>query len=218
LILATYAPVTRVVAFLWTLFAAAAALAQTRVEIVVDAEGVRRTGTTEIAPNTVSYIPRFDNGGGAGIGVAWYLSDRIAVEMKVAGLASQLTIRRTGSDFITVGDLGYAQIYPITALVQWHPVEGGSLRPYLGAGVGYTILRNIEKSAAGVTGVTFDDPTGLVLNAGLRIPFSPRWALNGDVRYVAVETSGAARFSGTNASANVHVRPLIVGAGLVYRF
>lgn len=218
LILATSSDVARVVAVLWTLLLASTVLAQRRVEVIVDAEGVHRSSDVEIEPNRVSYVPRFDNGGGAGIGVAWFVSGRVALEFKAAGLASQLTIRRTGSDFITVGELGYAQIYPISAIVQWHPVDGGSFRPYLGIGAAYVILRNIEKSAAGVTGVEFDDPTGLVINAGLRIPFSSRWSLNGDVRYVPVETSGRARFSGTGATAGIHVKPLIVGAGLAYRF
>lgn len=208
----------RVVAFLLTFVAVGAMAGDRRVEVIVDAEGVHRTGTTEIVPNQVSYEPQFDSGGGAGLGVAWFVSGRFAFEVKVAGLASQLTIRRTGSDFITVGELGYAQIYPVTALLQWHPIDGGSFRPYLGIGAAHVILRNIDKSAGGVTGVEFDDPTGLVVNAGLRIPFSSRWSLNGDARYVPVETRGRARFTGTSASADIGVRPLILAVGLVYRF
>lgn len=208
----------RVVAFLLTFVVAANAAAQRRVELIVDAEGVHRTGTTEIEPNQVSYVPRFDNGGGAGIGLAWFVSGRVAFEVKVAGLASELTIRRTGSDFITVGELGYAQIYPVTALVQWHPIDGGSFRPYLGIGAAHVILRNIEKSAGGVTGVEFDDPTGLVVNAGLRIPFSSRWSVSADARYVPVETHDRTRFTGTTSTAEVGVRPLIVAVGLAYRW
>ena len=102
--------------------------------------------------------------------------------------------------------------------MQWHPIDGGSFRPYVGVGLAYVILRDIEKSAGGVTGVSFDDPTGLVVNAGLRIPFSSRWALNGDARYVPVETSGRARFGGTTSSAEIEVRPLLVAVGLAYRF
>jgi outer membrane protein W len=219
LILATGPDVPRIVSFLLILLAAAGPLAaQRRVEVIVDAEGVRRTGTTTIEPNQVSYVPRFDDGGGVGLGVAWFVTDRIAFEVKAAALASQLTVRRTGSDFITVGELGWAQIYPLSVLVQWHPVDGGSFRPYVGAGLGYVILRDVEKSAGGVTGVAFDDPAGLVVNAGLRIPFSSRWSLSGDVRYVPLETRGRARFAGTDASAEIEVRPLIVAAGLAYRF
>lgn len=210
--------VLRFVAFLLTLFVAMPSAAQKRVEWIVDAEGVRRTGATTFEPNEMTFVPRFDDGGGAGLGVAWFVTGRVAFEFKAAALASQLTVRRTGSDFITVGDLGYTQIYPISLVVQWHPIDSGSVRPYIGAGVAYVILRDVEKSAGGVTGVAFDDPTGLVVNAGLRIPFSNRWSLNGDVRYVPVETRGRARFAGTDASVEMDVRPLIVGVGLAYSF
>jgi outer membrane protein W len=222
LILATRADVLRVVAILWTLLAAMPALAQKhvqrRVEVILDGEGVRRTGTTTIEPNQVTYIPRFDTGGGAGLGIVWFVSGRMAFEVKAAALASQLTVRTAGADYVLVGDLGYAQIYPLSVLLQWHPIDGGSFRPYLGIGGAYVILRDVEKSSGGVTGVAFDDPAGLVVNAGLRIPFSSRWSLNGDVRYVPVETRGRARFEGTRSSAEIHVRPLIVSAGMVYRF
>ena len=218
LILATRGDVPRFVSFLLILLAATPLVAQRRLELILDAEGVRRTGTTTVEPNQISYVPRFSDGGGAGLGVAWFVTEDIAFEFKAAALASELTVRRTGSDFITIGELGWAQIYPLSVLVQWHPVRGGSFRPYVGAGVGYVILRDVEKSAGGVTGVAFDDPTGFVVNAGLRIPFSSRWSLNGDVRYVPVETRGRARFGGTDASADVEVRPLFVGVGLVYRF
>ena len=87
--------------------------------------------------------------------------------MKVAGLASRLHLRRIGSDFAAVADLGYAQIYPITALLQWHMLEHGTFRPYVGAGAGHVILRNIDKRAIGTTGITFGDPTGLVVDGGL---------------------------------------------------
>lgn len=200
------------------LLVAAPLVAQREVEVIVDAEGVRRTGTTTIRPNEVSYVPRFETGGGVGLGVRWFVSGRVAFEVKAAALASELTVRRTGSDFITVGELGWAQIYPLSLVVQWHPVDGGSFRPYIGAGVAYVILRDIEKSAGGVTGVSFDDPTGLAVNAGLRVPFSTRWSLSGDVRYVPVETRGRARFGGTTSSAEIEVQPLIVGVGIAYRF
>lgn len=213
-------PVSRIVAVLSILALALPAVAQERVELIVDLEGVRRTGgvTSRFEPNVVRYEPRFDDGGGAGGGVAWFFTGRVALELKVAGLASELTVRRSGRDFITVGELGYAQIYPIMAIAQWHPVEQGSLRPYVGVGAAHIILRNVEQSGGGVTGVEFDDPTGLVVNAGIRIPFSSRWSLNGDARYVPVETQGRARFSGTDAVADIDVRPLIVGVGIVYRF
>jgi outer membrane protein len=200
------------------LVVAVPAVAQRRVDLIFDVEGVRRAERVSFVPNTVQYIPEFDEGGGLGGGVNLFFSDRVSLELKVAGLASRLRVRRTGSDFVTTADLGYAQIYPITAVLQWHMLEHGSFRPYIGAGAGHIILRNIEKDFIGLTGVEFDDPTGLVVNGGVRIPFSSRWAAYGDARYTPIETQARARFIGAPNIEEIDVRPLIVSFGLAYSF
>jgi outer membrane protein W len=192
--------------------------AQRRVDLFVDAEGVHRSGRTVFEPNVVQYEPRFDNGGGIGGGLNLFLSDRVSIEVKVAALKSRLHIRRTGSDFVTVGDLGFAQIDPITALLQWHMLERASLRPYVGIGAGHVILRNIEKRSGGVSGARFKDPTGLVVDGGLEISLSRRWSVLGDARYTPIETHSRVTFLGTGSSAQIDVKPLVVSTGIAFRF
>jgi outer membrane protein W len=197
---------------------AGTALAQRSVAIFVDAEGVHRSSVVKFEPNTVQYVPRFDNGGGIGGGINFFFSDRVSLEMKVAALASRLHLRRSGSDFVAVADLGYAQIYPITALLQWHVFEHASFRPYIGAGAGHVILRNIDKRAIGTTGITFEDPTGLVVDGGLEISLSKRWSVIGDARYTPIETRSEARFIGTSSRAEIDVKPLVISTGIAFRF
>ncbi|HET7434072.1 MAG TPA: OmpW family outer membrane protein [Thermoanaerobaculia bacterium] len=191
-------------------------LAQRRVDLFFDVEGARRAAKTEFVPNETRYVPSFDDGGGIGGGVNWYFSGRMSLELKVAGLASHLHVRRTGGDFVTVADLGNAQIYPITAVMQWHPVEHGTFRPYVGIGAAHVILRNIEKRASVIGDVSFDDPTGLVVDAGLQIPLGKRWSLTGDARYIPIETQARAVFA--ESTTDLDVRPLLVSFGLAYHF
>src|SRR4029079_1466461 len=99
-----------------------------------------------------------------GVGINWFFGKRTSLELKAAVLESHLRLRRTGSDFVAVGDLGEAQIYPITAILQWHMLEGTAIRPYLGAGAGYMILKNIDKQTLGLNGVAFGNPVGLVVD------------------------------------------------------
>ena len=197
------------------LLVASPVCAQRRVDFIIDAEGVRRSSATRFEPNVVRFDPRFDTGGGAGAGMNFFLTDRVSIEAKAAALVSHLRIRTQGSDFISVADLGRAQIYPITALLQWHMLEHGAVRPYIGAGAGHVIVRNIGKSG---TGVRFHDPTGLVLDGGIEIALSRRWSIVGDARYTPIESRASVTFTGTASSAEIDVKPLVVSTGIAFRF
>lgn len=199
---------------------ATVAAAQEKVEILIDLEGVHRTGgSTEIAaPDGSIYAPEFDNGGGIGGGVNWYFSSRVSLELKVAALVSGGTIVVRGPDFIGTVELDDAQIYPITAVMQWHPFEKAALRPYFGAGVSHVILRNISQSAL-APGLEFDNPTGLVLNGGVHLLTSKRWSLYGDVKYIPIETSAGVRLEdGGSGETSLDVKPLVVSFGIAYHF
>ncbi len=200
------------------LISAAPVLAQHSVVVFADAEGVHRSSGATFDPNTVKYVPRFDNGGGLGFGLNFFSGERVSLEAKVAVLQSRLHVRRSGSDYVTVADLGYAQIYPVTAVLQWHMLEGTALRPYIGAGAGYVILRDIAKPTSGLGDVKFDNPIGLVVDGGLEISLSKRWSVLGDARYTPIESRSYATFIGTSSKATIHVKPLIVSTGIAFRF
>jgi len=199
---------------------AASAAAQQRVEIFFDAEGVRRSGAaSDFTPGTTQFEPQFNTGGGVGGGFNFFLSDRVSVEAKVAALATKVRVRIIGSDFIGTADLGYAQLYPISAVLQWHLLERGAIRPYMGAGAVHTVLRNINKQVGGgASGIRFKDPTGLVLDGGMEIALARKWSLLGDARYVPMETRSRVTFPGTTSALDMRVRPLIVSFGAGYKF
>ena len=200
------------------LFAASVA-AQQRVEIFFDAEGVRRSGSVSKFTIGTRFEPQFRTGGGVGGGLNFFFSDRVSFETKIAALATKTRVRIVGSDFIGTADLGWAQLYPISAVVQWHLLEGVAVRPYVGAGVVHTVLRNINKQVgAGATGIRFKDPTGLVVDGGLEFALGHKWSLLGDARYVPMETNSRATFPGTTSALNLRVKPLIVSFGAGYKF
>ncbi|HEX3068191.1 MAG TPA: OmpW family outer membrane protein [Thermoanaerobaculia bacterium] len=201
-------------------FFAAPLFAQHRVDVLLDAEGVHRPGGSTDLSTGVHFDPQFGTGGGVGLGLNFFLTDRVSIEAKAAALESQLKVRTIGSDFFAVADLGRAQIYPITALLQWHLSEHGTIRPYLGAGIAHVVLRNINHSVGSTdaSGIHFKDPTGLVVDGGLEAQISKRWSILGDARYIPIETKSEAAFIGTSSSVRMNVRPLIVSAGLSWRF
>jgi outer membrane protein len=199
------------------LFAALSAFAGD-VEIIVDAEGVHRQSDIDADRTGTFYEPEFDNGGGLGVGVNWFMTGRVSLELKAAVLASDMQIRIVDGDFVGKVNVGYVNMVPVTAVVQWHPFEDGvALRPYVGAGVAHVFLEDVAEEGL-VPRTEFSNTTGLVLNAGLRVSVSKRWSLAGDVRYVPVETSGRVRFANQETESDLDVRPLIVGFGIVYHF
>lgn len=209
----------RLVAVVFAFALAAPLAAQKHTDLMVDVEGVRRTGSnTEFTPGVTRYEPSFRSGGGVGGGVNVYFTDRVSLELKVAALQSRMTVRTMGSDFVATANLGNAQIFPITALLQWHMLEHGTFRPYLGAGVGHIVLRNINDNIGSATGIRFQDPTGAVVDAGFEIRASRRFGFVADARYVPVETNAKAKFVGTSSEVTMHVRPLIASFGVAYHF
>jgi len=199
--------------------AAAPLMAQHRIDLLIDAEGARRTGHNESFTPGFRFEPQFGTGGGAGVGLNFFLSDRVSIEAKAAALESQLRVRIVGTDFIATANLGHAQIFPISAVLQWHLSEHGTIRPYLGAGVAHVILHDVNRSVSpSATGIHFKDPTGLVVDGGLEFNLSKRFGIYGDARYIPVETKSTASFTGTSSSVQMNVRPLIVSAGIAWRF
>jgi outer membrane protein len=199
---------------------ATSASAQERVDLFFDAEGVHRSGmVSSFTPGVTRFEPQFNTGGGVGGGLNFFLTDRVSLEAKLAALGTKVRVRIIGSDFVGVADLGWAQLYPISAVIQWHLLERGAFRPYIGGGVVHTILRNVNKRVgAGASGIRFKDPTGLVVDGGVEFKVARKWSLLADARYVPMETNSRVTFPGTTSSLDMHVRPLIVSFGLGYRF
>lgn len=191
--------------------------AQRRVDLIVDVEGVHRQSGIDAGESGAIYTPEFDNGGGIGAGVNVWMTGRVSLEVKAAVLASNMQLRFINGDAVAILDVGYVNMIPISAVAQWHPFEEGAVRPYFGAGVVYVMMEDVE--ARGQTPRTeFGSDTGLLLNAGLRVPLSKRWALTGDARYVPVETRGNVRFGDSETGGDLDVRPLVVGFGVAYTF
>src|SRR5436309_8975458 len=62
--------------------AATPLMAQRRIDFLVDAEGARRTGHNDAFTPGVRFDPQFGTGGGAGVGLNFFLSDHVSIEAK----------------------------------------------------------------------------------------------------------------------------------------
>ncbi|WP_263768789.1 OmpW/AlkL family protein [Propionivibrio soli] len=106
---------------------------------------------------------------------------------------------------------------PPTLNLQWHFNPDGDFRPYVGAGVNYTLISKEDLSVPGVTGLHLEnDSWGGSIQAGFDYRISKSVFLNLDVKKVQIR-SDLTNDAGVRVS-RVKIDPLLVGIGIGYRF
>lgn len=213
------------------LMAALPAGAQTRDETGIKAGDVLvRLRTILVAPNERSngIQPAFpgekvklDNAVMPEIDATYMVTDTIGFELiasttkhDFAGISGT-----TGS----IGKLRSAWVLPPTLTAQYHFNPRGKLRPYLGAGVNYTLFWNEKASdglqgAVGKTRVRMSDSFGWAAQAGMDVDLTRKVFLNLDVKYIDMRTDVRLDTAaiGTQRT-RVKLDPLVFGLGLGVR-
>ena len=110
-------------------------------------------------------------------------------------------------------NIGYFKHLPPTLTAQYHFSPEAQVSPYLGAGVNYTRISDVN--LLGGKADLDNNSFGFALQAGVDFKLDKNWSLNLDVKKVQIRsdvTSGGAKIS------NVKVDPWLVGVGVGYRF
>ena len=156
-----------------------------------------------------SFMPEVD--------VTWMATDHVGFEL-IASTTKHTASGVTGTTG-SIGKLASTWVLPPTLTAQYHLNPKGAVRPYVGAGINYTIFWNEDASdgleaAVGETRVRMDDSFGWAAQAGVDIDLTPRVFLNLDVKYIDIDTT--ARLD-TTAIGTQRVRvgldPLVFGVG-----
>ncbi len=125
-----------------------------------------------------------------------------------------------------IGTGGSVWLLPPTLLVQYHFMADQSIRPYVGAGVNLTLTygedasQSLVNALGGPTNIKADNSIGWALQAGVDIDLDDRWFLNFDIKYVAISVDVAITTPATSTTrtTTLDINPVIVGAGIGYRF
>lgn len=173
-----------------------------------------RVGVAKVAPKS-------DNGTLAGgafavdvqdkTGVAFTLGyrfhDNVGVEL-LAALPFEHDIALNGDNLASTKHL------PPTLTLQYYPLGGSDsqVQPYVGAGINYT--RFSDESLA-IGELELDDSWGAAAQVGVDLLIDDHWALNAAAWYLDIDTD--ATINGA-AAGTVAIDPLVVMAGLSYRF
>jgi outer membrane protein len=123
-----------------------------------------------------------------------------------------------------IGKLASTWVLPPTLTVQYHFTPNAKVRPYVGAGVNYTMFYSEKPSAGleaavGQTNVDLKDSFGWAAQAGVDIDLTEKMFLNFDVKYIDIDTT--ARLDTTaigTQRVKISLDPLVFGVGLGFRF
>ncbi|NIB44024.1 outer membrane beta-barrel protein [Pseudomaricurvus alkylphenolicus] len=222
-----------------------------------------RTGAATVAPDESSdglAVPALDgvNGfdgaaelGGTGVEVdddtqlgltvTYMMSESLGVELLAATpFTHDITADLGGLGKVNAGETTHL---PPTLSLVWYPMgTSGQFKPYLGAGINYTIFFEEEVSsdleaglspvADAITGVSvglpspmpldleLEDSVGLAFQAGVDVALDDKWHLNASVRWIDIDTEAKIKSSGTTIIEidNIEIDPLVYQINLGYKF
>jgi outer membrane protein len=159
-------------------------------------------GDTEISN---SYVPELD--------VTWFFTPNIAVEAIAA--VTPHDVEATGTSLGRV-DLGSVWLLPPTVLLQYHHPMPHGFKPYVGAGVNYTVFFDEDAPGGTVTSIDYENSFGWALQFGVDYMLNDHWLINVDVKKLFLSTDVS--LNNGAITADVDIDPWIVGMGIGYRF
>lgn len=157
--------------------------------------------------------------------ITYFFTRNIAAELILG--TSKHNVNTVGSDLSAIGggianvDLGSVRLLPPTLLAQYHFYPNETVKPYVGAGINYTLFYDV-KAGNTVADVEYDNAFGVAFQIGSDFFFTDNFFVNLDVKYILLKTDvtvdASNLASGLSIPAEVEINPLLIGLGFGYRF
>lgn len=146
--------------------------------------------------------------------ISYFFSKQLAAELVLA--YTRLNVKVNDSA-LGAFDAGSFHALPPTLTLQWHFAPDATFRPYVGAGLNYTRISNVNLSVPGVTPLYLDKTSvGGALQAGFDVKLDGPWSLNFDLKKVWI--SSDVKDGAGNRVTSVKLNPVLFGVGVGYRF
>lgn len=151
-----------------------------------------------------SFIPELD--------FTYYFTENIAAELILGTTNHDVKAVNTALGNVNLGDVW---LLPPTLTLQYH-FNINDFKPYVGAGVNYTIFYNADPGA--VVDVDYENGFGYALQLGFDYDLDDTWFLNVDAKYVGLSTDVSVNAGIATVPAEVDINPLLIGFGVGMRF
>lgn len=144
------------------------------------------------------------------IDISYFFTKNIAAEL-VLTVPQKRHVHVDG-----VGDIGTFKHLPPSLLLQYHFNPEGTFRPYVGAGINYTILSKEKMSALGGDVTLENRSIGAAIQLGFDYKIAKDLFLNVDVKKLQLRTD--VYHSGVGTLGTLKLDPVLWGVGIGYRF
>ena len=159
-----------------------------------------------------SFIPELD--------FTYFFNKNVAAELILG--TTKHDVKTTGSNLTAIGgpasaevDLGSVWLLPPTVTLQYHFYPTKSLKPYVGAGVNYTIFYDVENGD--ILGMDYKNNVGFALQGGVDYFVNDKFFLNVDIKKLYLQTDVDLGLAAT-VPAEVKINPLLIGFGVGMKF
>lgn len=150
------------------------------------------------------------------VDISYFLTDHLALELIAA--TSKHDVNGKGG-LEPIGELADTWVLPPTLTLQYHFAPSAKVRPYVGAGLNYTLFYSEDASdgledAIGDTKVELEDSFGFALQAGVDFDITEKLFLNLDVKYIDIDTKAKLTTGALVNRVKVSIDPIVVGVGI----
>ncbi|MFM0315498.1 outer membrane beta-barrel protein [Paraburkholderia nemoris] len=139
--------------------------------------------------------------------LTYMIRDYLGVELILGTSRHQLTS--------SLGNLGGVNVSPPTLLLQYHFNHAGRIRPYVGAGLNYTLFYNNGLNAGGQPISITNHSFGPALQAGVDVQVTKSLFVNADIKKIWMHTDATL---GGQSLGRLNIDPVVVGLGVGMRF
>ena len=159
--------------------------------------------------------------------ISYFFTKNIAAEL-ILGVTRH-SISGTGA--LNGLNVGKSWLLPPTLTLQYHFTDFGAFKPYIGAGVNYTVF--FSQSAANtpavvpglpgvplsVTSLHISNQWGAAVQFGFDYMIDRHWGLNVDVKKLWLQPNYSAVVNGAiPVTGRANIDPWLVGVGVTYKF
>ncbi|MDG6096275.1 OmpW family protein [Alteromonas sp. ZYF713] len=130
------------------------------------------------------------------------------------------TTKLKGAGSLAGMDVGEVTYGPAIVTLNYHFPTTGAFKPYIGAGINYTIIFDTE-DGNDISNFDADDTSGAVLRAGFEYRFHENHGLFVSANKIFISTTATGSvpaFGGAPVKADIDLDPLIIHAGWILRF